>query len=61
MKTTLKIVTRNSNEYIDIPNPYNMIPRKGDNFVWKEQSYIVSYVEFDFDTNTLFIISTNLK
>jgi hypothetical protein len=25
--------------------------------VWKEESHIVSWVEFDFDTNTLYIVS----
>jgi len=57
MKTVLKIVTREGSEYIDITNPYNMIPRKDDNFVWEEQCYIVSWVEFDFDMNTLYIVS----
>jgi hypothetical protein len=55
MKTVLRVITREGSEFIDIPNPYNMIPRKDDNFVWKGQFYIISWVEFDFDTNTLFI------
>lgn len=57
MKTVLRIISREGSEYIDIPNSYNMIPRKDDNFVWKEVSYTVSWVEFDFDTNTLYIVS----
>jgi hypothetical protein len=57
MKTVLRIVSREGSEYIDIPNPYNMTPRKDDHFVWKEESYMVSWVEFDFDTNTLYIVS----
>lgn len=57
MKTILRIVRREGSEFIDIPNPYNMTPRKDDNFVWEEVSHIVSLVEFDFDTNTLYIVS----
>jgi hypothetical protein len=57
MKTVLRIISREGDEYFDIPNPYNMTPRKDDNFVWKEVSYIVSWVEFDFDSNTLYIIT----
>jgi hypothetical protein len=33
-----------------------MTPRKDDHIVWEEESYIVDWVEFDFDTNTLYII-----
>jgi hypothetical protein len=57
MKTVLRLISREGDKFIDIPNPYNMIPRKDDNFVWKEKSYIVSWVEFDFDENTLYIVS----
>jgi hypothetical protein len=57
MKTVLRIVSRGGSEYINIPNPYNMAPRKDDHFVWKEERYMVSWVEFDFDTNTLYIVS----
>jgi hypothetical protein len=58
MKTVLRILSGiEGSEYFDIPNPYNMTPRKHDNFVWQGNSYVVSYVEFDFDTNTLYIIS----
>ena len=57
MKTVLRKVGKEGNEYIDIPNPYNMIPRKSDYLVWMEVSYIVSWVEFDFDTNVLYIVS----
>ena len=57
MKTKLRVISREGSEYFDIPNPYNMIPRKDDHFVWKEESHIVSWVEFDFDTNTLYIVS----
>jgi hypothetical protein len=57
MKTVVRVVTREGSEYIDIPNLYNMVPRKDDHFVWKEVSYIVSWVEFDFDTDTLYILT----
>ena len=57
MKTKLRVISREGTEYFDIPNPYNMTPRKDDNFVWKEVSYIVSWVELDFDSNTLYIIT----
>jgi hypothetical protein len=57
MKTVLRIIGRKGSEFIDIPNPYNMTPRKDDNFVWEGGCYIVSWVEFDFDTNTLYIIT----
>jgi len=64
MKTVLRVISRDywnnkidDSEFIDIPNPYNMTPRKDDHFVWKEESHMVSWVEFDFDTNTLYIVS----
>lgn len=59
MKTVLKIITKEGNEYIDIVNNYDMTPRKDDHFVYNRESYIVSWVEFDFDTDTLYIISIN--
>lgn len=55
MKTVLRIFNKDS-EYVDIPNPYKMIPRKDDYIVYKETSYTVIYVEFDFDSSTLFIV-----
>ena len=39
----------------DIPNPHRMIPSKGDNIVFEEVCYSISYLEFDYDTGTLFI------
>ena len=57
MKTVLRIISKEGNEYIDIPNPYNMTPRKDDHFVWKEQTYYVSYTEFDFDDNIIYIVT----
>ncbi len=60
MKTVLRIISKEKESgYIDIPNPYSMTPRKGDTFVHEEQVYTVSWVEFDFDTNTLYIASNN--
>ena len=56
MKTKLRVISREGTEYFDIPNPYNMTPRKDDHIVWEEQSYMVDWVEFDFDTNTLYVI-----
>ena len=56
MKTKLRVISREGSEYFDIPNPYNMTPRKDDHFVWKEKCYVVAWVEFDFDTNTLYIV-----
>lgn len=56
MKTKLRVISREGSEYFDIPNPYNMTPRKDDHIVWQEESYMVDWVEFDFDTNTLYII-----
>jgi hypothetical protein len=53
----MKTVLRLNGKFIDVKNPNNMIPRKDDNFVFKGQSYIVSYVEFDFDDNTVYIVS----
>lgn len=59
MKTVLRVITREGSEYIDIPNPYNMTPRKDDHFVYLEKCYIVSWVEFDFDSGTLYIVSVS--
>ena len=53
----MKTVLRLNGKFVDIENPHNMIPRKDDNFVFEGQSYIVSYVEFDFDDNTVYIVS----
>lgn len=58
MKTVLRIISKErGSEYIDVPNPYNMTPRKDDHFVYMGVNYIVSYVEFDFDDNTLYIVA----
>ena len=57
MKTVLRIIDKKQGSfYHDIPNPYNMTPRKDDTITWEQQNYIVSYVEFDFDENTLYIV-----
>ena len=52
----MKTVLREGREYINIVNNYDMTPRKGDNIVYNQQCYIVAYVEFDFDTDTVYII-----
>jgi len=58
MKTVLRLLARKEGSgFIEIPNPYNMIPRKDDYIVWDGKSYIVGYVEFDFDSDTLYIVS----
>ena len=57
MKTVLRLISKKGNEYFDVPNNYSMIPRKGDNFVFLKQCYTVSYLEFDFDNDTVYIIS----
>lgn len=57
MKTVLRLINSLEGKFIDIENPYNMIPRKDDHFVYNKQPYIVSYVEFDFDDNTVYIVS----
>ena len=56
MKTKLRVISREGSEYFDIPNPYNMTPRKDDHLAWEKESYMVDWVEFDFDTNTLYIV-----
>jgi hypothetical protein len=33
-----------------------MTPRKDDHLAWEKESYMVDWVEFDFDTNTLYIV-----
>ena len=59
MKTILKIIDKEQiSSYHKIANPFNMLPRKDDYIVWKGASFIVDYVEFDFDTNTLYIRTT---
>lgn len=60
MKTVLRIVSRDrEGGYFDIPNPYNMIPIRGDHFVYKQESYIVSLIEVDYDTDTVYIVSAS--
>ncbi len=55
MKTVLRIAGKES-VWLDIPNPYNMIPNKGDYIVFQQTSYTVSYLEFDYDSNTVYIV-----
>ena len=57
MKTVLRLIGDGNSRFVDVKNPHNMIPRKDDNFVFEGRSYIVSYVEFDFDDNTVYIVS----
>lgn len=55
MKTVLRIINRESS-YFDLPNPYNMVPSKGDNVTFDGIMYVVSYLEFDYDNNTVYIV-----
>lgn len=57
MKTVLRIISKESgSRYSDIPNPFNMVPCKGDSIVWKETPYMVSSIEYDYDDNTVYVI-----
>lgn len=56
-KTVLRIISKDGNTgYHDIDNVGNFEPRKYDHLVYKEQCYIVLYVEYDFDNNTMYIV-----
>lgn len=55
MKTFLRLIKRG--EWKELPNPNGMIPSKGDSVVFEEKGYIVSYLEFDYDSNILYICS----
>ena len=57
MKKVLRILSfRGGNKWIDLPETIADIPRKGDSVVYNEDTYKVSYVEFDFDEQTVFIV-----
>lgn len=57
MKKVLRILsTRGGNKWVDLPETIADIPRKGDSVVYNEDTYKVSYVEFDFDEQTVFIV-----
>ena len=57
MKKVLRILSiRGGNKWVDLPETITDIPRKGDSVVYNEDTYRVSYVEFDFDEQTVFIV-----
>lgn len=56
MKTFLRIIGHDS-EYIKVNNPLNVVPIQGSYIVVEKNSYVVSYSEFDFDLQTLFIVT----
>ena len=57
MKKVLRILSiKGGNEWINLPETITDIPRKGDSVVYNEDTYKVSYVEFDFDEQTVFIV-----
>lgn len=55
MTTTLRILKGALQGYYDIDSRVP-IPRKNDHVVFKQESFIVNYVEFDYDTSTVFVI-----
>lgn len=41
----------------DLPNPFNSIPSKGDHLVFKGKSYIIMYLEYDYDgEGTIYLV-----
>jgi hypothetical protein len=56
MKTVLRIISREKDIYQDIDSPFNIVPRVNDHLVFKEESYMVEWVEFDYDTGTVYIV-----
>ncbi|MFT6125843.1 MAG: hypothetical protein ACJAVA_000285 [Flavobacteriaceae bacterium] len=57
MNTILRIVSKSEKSgYNEIDNLANFQPRKGDHLVYKGDSYIVSFVEYDFDNATMYIV-----
>lgn len=58
METVFKAISkRDGNVYKDIQNPFNVIPTNGSFIVVNEESYKVSYTEYNFDNGVLYIIS----
>jgi hypothetical protein len=55
MKKVLRILKGGKDRgFYDLPDAVE-VPRKGDNVVFKEQQFVVSYVEYDFDASTVVI------
>ena len=57
MKKVLRIIRLDEKtKWIDLPETFTYIPRKGDSVVINQEIYIVMYVEYDFDNQTIFIV-----
>ena len=57
MKKVLRIVMLDEKtKWIDLPETFAYIPRKGDSIVLNQKIYIVMYVEYDFDNQTIIIV-----
>ena len=57
MKRVLRIITKKgSDQHKWLDNIANFVPRKGDHLTHKKVSYIVEWVEFDFDEAILYIV-----
>ena len=57
MKKVLRIIRLDEKtKWSDLPETFAYIPRKGDSIVLNQKIYIVMYVEYDFDNQTIFII-----
>ena len=57
MKKVLRIIRLDEKtKWIDLPETFSYIPRKGDSIVLNQKIYIVMYVEYDFDNQTIFIV-----
>lgn len=52
MKTILRLIEGTDKGYHEL-GVKKAIPQKGDSVVFKEMQYYVSYLEFDYDTDTV--------
>ena len=57
MKKVLRIIRLDEKtKWIDLPETFAYIPRKGESVVLNQEIYTVMYVEYDFDNQTIFIV-----
>ena len=57
MKKVLRIIKGGEKtKWIDLPETFAYIPRKGESVVLNQEIYTVMYVEYDFDNQTIFIV-----
>ena len=57
MKKVLRIIRLDEKtKWIDLPETFAYIPRKGESVVLNQEIYTVMYVEYDFDIQTFFIV-----